>query len=110
MNNFQDKANFIRSAADLHRGDFKQYEYQKVLLTLTVLSRLDCVLSPTKAKVLSAYEKSKGGAVKNLDPILNRAAGQNSKLDFAKLKDDLITVAVMGKIDVTDHEIQGTVK
>ena len=45
-------AAFIWSVADLLRGDYKQSEYGKVILPLTVLRRLDCVLEPTKAAVL----------------------------------------------------------
>ncbi len=43
---------FIRSVADLLRGDYKQSEYGKVILPLTVLRRFDCVLAPTKDAVL----------------------------------------------------------
>ncbi|MCP4601597.1 MAG: SAM-dependent DNA methyltransferase [Proteobacteria bacterium] len=97
MNNFQDKASFIWSVADLLRGDYKQYEYQKVILPLTVLRRLDCVLEPTKEKVLKAYEKAKGGKIKNFEPILNRASRHafhnRSKLDFKRLKDDPNNIA-----------------
>jgi type I restriction enzyme M protein len=37
-------AAFIWSVADLLRGDYKQSEYGKVILPLTVIRRLDCVL------------------------------------------------------------------
>lgn len=43
---------FIWSVADLLRGDFKQSEYGRIVLPFVVLRRLDCVLEPTKAKVL----------------------------------------------------------
>jgi len=46
-------SSFIWSVADLLRGDFKQSEYGKVILPFTVLRRLDCVLEPTKAAVLT---------------------------------------------------------
>ncbi|MFY9807563.1 MAG: type I restriction-modification system subunit M N-terminal domain-containing protein, partial [Pseudonocardiaceae bacterium] len=46
-------AAFIWSVADLLRGDYKQSEYGKVILPLTVIRRLDCVLEPTKNKVLA---------------------------------------------------------
>ena len=52
MNNFKETANFIWSIADLLRGDYKQSDYGKVILPLTVLRRLDCVLQATKADVL----------------------------------------------------------
>ncbi|QDT48916.1 putative type I restriction enzymeP M protein [Symmachiella dynata] len=53
MNNFQEKVSFIWSVADLLRGDYKQSEYGRVILPLTVLRRLDCVLEPTKESVLA---------------------------------------------------------
>ena len=52
MKNFQDKVGFIWSVADLLPGDYKQSDYGKVILPLTVLRRLDCVLEPTKEKLL----------------------------------------------------------
>ncbi|WP_196528315.1 type I restriction-modification system subunit M N-terminal domain-containing protein [Nostoc commune] len=39
-------AGFIWSIAELLRGDYKQADYGKVILTFTVLRRLDCVLEP----------------------------------------------------------------
>jgi type I restriction enzyme M protein len=59
-------------------------------LPLTVLRRLDCVLGPTKEKVLTKVAQLKGGKVANPEPILNHVAKQSfhntSKLDFEKLK------------------------
>lgn len=89
-------AAFIWSVADLLRGDYKQSEYGKVILPLTVLRRLDCVLEPTKTAVLETADKMTG-RVENLDPILERAAGQQffntSKLDLPKLLDDPANIA-----------------
>jgi type I restriction enzyme M protein len=62
-------AGFIWSVADLLRGDYKQSEYGRVILPLTVLRRLDCVLEPTKAKVLETAKRLEG-KVQNLDPVL----------------------------------------
>jgi type I restriction enzyme M protein len=94
---FNDIANFLWSVADLLRGDYKQADYGKVILPMTVLRRLDCVLRDTKPKVLAEYEKRKGGKVQNLDPILNRITGvpfhNVSKLDFEKMKGDPNNVA-----------------
>ncbi len=50
-------AAFIWSVADLLRGDYKQSEYGKVILPLTVIRRLDCVLEPTKAAVLERAKR-----------------------------------------------------
>ena len=94
---FRDIANFLWSVADLLRGDYKQADYGKVILPMTVLRRLDCVLRDTKPKVLAKYEAVKGGRVQNLDPILNRITGvpfhNVSKLDFDKLKGDPNNIA-----------------
>jgi type I restriction enzyme M protein len=94
LNGFGGIASFLWSVADLLRGSYKQADYGKVILPMTVLRRLDCVLEPTKAKVLAKAEAMKGGKVKeqNLGPVLNRITGvpfhNVSKLDFEKLKGD----------------------
>lgn len=94
MINFQEKANFIWSVADLLRGDYKQSEYGKVILPFTVLRRLDCVLEPTKQRVL---EKIPTITAQNIAPIINRITGQSfyntSRYDFKKLKDDANNIA-----------------
>lgn len=87
--NFTDKANFIWSVADLLRGDFKQSEYGKVILPFTVLRRFDCVLAPSKAKIL---EMNKTLTVTNKAPVFKRFTGYDyynvSQYDFEKLIDD----------------------
>src|SRR5947209_940256 len=78
MKNFQEKVGFIWSVADLLRGDYKQSEYGKVILPLTVLRRLDCVLEPSKAKVLAKAEAVPKKADEAMrDVILCQAAGQS---------------------------------
>ncbi len=92
MNNFNDKVNFIWSIAELLRGPYKPNQYKDVMLPLVVLRRLDCVLEPTKDRVLQKYEALKGGKVQNLEPLLNQVSGHKfhniSKFTFKKLKDD----------------------
>jgi len=70
--------------ADLLRGDYKQSEYGRVILPLTVLRRLDCVLEPTKDQVLERAAK-----YGDRPELLEAAAGQQfyntSRYDFAKL-------------------------
>ena len=51
MNNFKEKADLIWRVADLLRGDYKQSDYGKVILPMTVIRRLDCILESTKQKV-----------------------------------------------------------
>lgn len=92
LENFGEKVGFIWSVADLLRGPYRPNQYKDVMLPLTVLRRLDCVLEPTKDKVLARYAALKDGKVKNLKPALNRVADQpfhnTSKFTFAKLKGD----------------------
>jgi type I restriction enzyme M protein len=87
---------FIWAVADLLRGDFKQSEYGKVILPLTVIRRLDCVLEPTKGAVLERYEQLKG-RIENVEPVLQAAAGEQfyntSRLTFTKLLDDPSNIA-----------------
>ena len=84
-------AAFIWSVADLLRGDYKQSEYGRVILPLTVLRRLDCVLEASKDKVLETHARLAGN-LENLDPVLQQAAGESfyntSKLDMRRLLDD----------------------
>ena len=97
MKNFKEKANFLWSIADLLRGHYKQADYGKVILPLTVLRRLDFVLEPTKKDVLAAYEKHKDKKAEVLEPILNTVAKakfhNRSKFDFYELAKDHSNVA-----------------
>jgi type I restriction enzyme M protein len=87
-------ANLIWQIADLLRGPYLPPQYKRVMLPLTVLRRFDCVLEPTKAKVVAEHERAQGGKLSGdaLDTKLNKVAGQrfhnHSPLDFAKLKGD----------------------
>ena len=97
MTNFGEKVSFIWSVADLIRGPYRPNQYKDVMLPLTVLRRLDCVLAPTKDKVLSKLKSLKGGKIKNVEPILNKVSGQSfhntSKFTFEKLKGDPNNIA-----------------
>lgn len=91
------RADFIWEIAELLRGDYKQADYGKVILPLTVLRRLDCVLEPTKQKVLDYLPRIKDKNVQNMDPVLNKIAGltfhNKSKFDFEKMKADHENIA-----------------
>ncbi len=88
---------FIWGVADLIRDTFKRGKYQDVILPLTVLRRLDCVLAPTKGRVLETLAKYKGKGLENPDPLLRRASGfafyNTSRYDFEKLLADAPNVA-----------------
>ena len=92
-----DKGDLIWAVADLLRGDYKQSDYGKVILPMTVLRRLDCVLSGTKEKVLGYLPKVEKLSDSAKDVTLNKIAGHNfhnrSQFDFAKLVADPNNVA-----------------
>ena len=98
MRNFKEKADLIWRVADLLRGDYKQSDYGKVILPMTVLRRLDCVLATSKEKVLSYLPKVESLKESAKDIALNKVAGFNfhnrSQFDFEKLVADPNNVAV----------------
>lgn len=81
------------------RGDYKQSEYGKVILPLTVLRRLDCVLEPTKQRVLSflpeirSRKLSPEAAEKVLKKKANLSFYNKSKYDFQRLTADQYDIA-----------------
>ena len=83
---------FIWSICNLLRGPYKRNEYRKVILPLTVLRRFDCILEPTKAKVLAGYDKLKGKSENVVSAQLRTITSvpfyNLSKLSFKKLLDD----------------------
>ena len=89
--NHSEIVSFLWGVADLIRDTFRRGRYQDVILPLTVLRRLDCVLAPTKARVLETQGRFKG-KLENLDPQLRKASSfafyNNSRYDFEKLLAD----------------------
>jgi type I restriction enzyme M protein len=94
--NHNEITNFIWGVADLIRDTFKRGKYQDVILPLTVLRRIDCVLAPSKQKVLAANERYKKD-LDNLDPMLRKASGyafhNTSLYDFERLLSDAPNLA-----------------
>ncbi|WP_026279274.1 MULTISPECIES: class I SAM-dependent DNA methyltransferase [unclassified Thioalkalivibrio] len=87
--NHSETAAFIWSVADLLRGDFRQSQYGRIILPFTLLRRMECVLEPTRERVLSAAKEhtKKPAAVR--EKVLLKAAGQQfyntSHLTLARL-------------------------
>ena len=86
-------ATMIWQIADLLRGPYRPPQYERVMLPMTVLRRFDCVLAPSKPKVLAKLDRWRGRLDgEALDATLNRASRQrfhnHSPLDFEKLKGD----------------------
>ncbi len=88
----QQTANFIWSICNLLRGPYKRNEYRKVILPLTILRRFDCILEPTKSKVLEEFDTLKGKSETIISAKLRTITGvpfyNLSKLTFKKLLDD----------------------
>lgn len=99
---FNQISNFIWSVADLLRDHYKRSKYADVILPFTVLRRIDCVLTPTKAEVLDKHEQYKD-KLEDLSSLLKSTSGFNfyntSKYDFEKLLDDPGNV----KQNITDY-------
>lgn len=74
--NHSQLAAFIWSVADLLRGDFKQSQYGRIILPFTLLRRLECVLEPTKADVLTAAREHQAKPDAVREKLLLRAAVQ----------------------------------
>ncbi|MBF0612646.1 MAG: SAM-dependent DNA methyltransferase [Magnetococcales bacterium] len=89
--NQQSLSALVWSVADLLRGDYKQAEYGRVILPMTVLRRLDCVLASTKAAVLAEHAQKLQMGI-NPEPFVLRKAGQSfcniSPMDMTRLKGD----------------------
>ena len=80
---------FIWDVANLIRDSFKRGKYQDVILPLTVLRRLDCVLAPTKEKVLARNAQLRDRGLEDRRKQLERASGfafyNTSQYDFDRL-------------------------
>lgn len=98
MQNFKEKADLIWRVADLLRGDYKQSDYGKVILPMTVLRRLDSVLAPTKQEVLKTLPSTQNYDISTRDAILNRKTKfgfhNHSLFDFDKLVADPNNIAL----------------
>lgn len=68
-------AGFIWKVADDLWGDFPHTDFGKIILPFTVLRRLECVLEPTRDKVVETYDTFKDQGIP-LDAILCDASSQ----------------------------------
>ena len=95
--NYGQIVSFIWGVADLIRDAFKRGKYQDVILPLTVLRRLDCVLTPTKENVLQRQTELRGRGLEDTRSQLEIASGfkfyNTSRYDFERLLADAPNVA-----------------
>jgi type I restriction enzyme M protein len=93
----------IWEIANRLRGPYRPPQYRLVMLPMVVLRRLDCVLEPTKAKVLKEHEKllAKGTTERAMVRLLGKAADparkyplyNTSRYTFVRLLDDADNIA-----------------
>lgn len=67
-------ASFIWSIADLLRGSFKAHQYGDIVLPFTVLRRLDAVLAPNKAEVLTVVQGAQTAGIPVRAALLRTSA------------------------------------
>jgi len=81
QNNHQDLVGFIWNIANKLRGPYRPPQYRKVMLPLVVLRRLDCVLEPTKDRVLSEMARLEARGIQGaaLEKALSRVALGNER-------------------------------
>ena len=82
---------FIWSIAEILRGNFKQFEYGKVILPFVVLRRLDCIVENSKEEVLKTAKELPDNIDEELrDVVLFRASGYKvynlSQFTFSKIQ------------------------
>ena len=88
----REKIAFIWSVKETLRDHYKRHQYQDVILPFSVLRRLDCVLEPTKAAVVTKAEELGAEKWDAATDILSHVSGQPfwnaSKFSFASLLTD----------------------
>lgn len=100
--NHSQTAAFLWSIADLLRGDFKQSQYGRIILPFTLLRRMECVLAPTKGKVIKQAVAQQGRPDQVREMLLLRAAGQQffnaSPLTLGTLSDTQAAADLMSYV------------
>ncbi len=85
--------NFIWNIADdVLRDVYVRGKYRDVILPMTVLRRLDCLLEPTKDKVLQTHEFLERSSIRSQSLALSKASGyvfyNKSRFTFRRLLDE----------------------
>ncbi|MPZ54579.1 MAG: N-6 DNA methylase, partial [Acidimicrobiia bacterium] len=98
MQHHREVTNFIWRVADILRGHYKQSEYGRVILPLTVLRRLDSVMAETRDQVAAEIERYGDQLTEvRLIGLVERTSGlgffNRSRLDFDALVADPDNVA-----------------
>lgn len=78
MERHNEISDFIWGIKDHIRDEYKEKDYEDVILPFTMLRRIDCVLEKTHEQVVTTYEQYKDKTTPEvLDQLLKKASGQN---------------------------------
>ena len=82
------EANFIWSIANKLRGAYMPDKYGDVIIPMTVIRRFECVLEPTKEKVVATYEENKAYPARALCRIAGKQFYNTSRYNLKELCND----------------------
>ena len=82
------EANFIWSIANKLRGVYTPDKYGDVIIPMTVIRRFECVLEPTKDKVVQTYEENKAYPARALCRIAGKQFYNTSRYSLKELCND----------------------
>ena len=82
------EANFIWSIANKLRGAYMPDKYGDVIIPMTVIRRFECVLEPTKDKVVATYEGNKAYPARALARIAGKQFYNTSRYNLKELCND----------------------
>jgi type I restriction enzyme M protein len=96
ISKWSEKVSFIWSVKEILRDHYKRHQYGAIILPLCVVRRLDCVLEPSKSKVVERAKKIKGDVDAHFDLLCSIASEQfynTSPFSFETLLDDTDNIA-----------------
>lgn len=82
------EANFIWSIANKLRAAYMPDKYGDVIIPMTIIRRFECVLEPTKEKVIETYEKNKDYPVRAMYRISKKEFYNTSRYSLKELCND----------------------
>ena len=82
------EANFIWSIANKLRGAYMPDKYGDVIIPMTIIRRFECVLEPTKDKVVATHEKDKNYPVRAMYRVSGKQFYNTSRFTLKELCND----------------------
>lgn len=82
------EANFIWGIANKLRGVYMPDKYGDVVIPMTIIRRFECVLEPTKGKVVETYKKDKNYPVRAMYRVSGKQFYNTSEYNLKELCND----------------------